>query len=253
MNHRLSRVAALAATAATGFAALTAASASADVPSFDRCPASADVVACVVAVSGDGSISADNHRLPLTGADVKVEGGLDNNLAFVAPTSGPALTAKPVTVPGGLFGRNLPYNLNTVKATVEQVGAVSYDYFTGQIVAPVRIKFTNPLLGANCAIGSAASPITLTLTAGVTSPAPPNVPIAGTPGNQTFPPGTYFAIEDQVQVDNTFAVPAATGCGIVAQAQVTKAINTNLGLPSAAGHYNDATFTFDHYIALPSA
>src|SRR5690349_17691528 len=106
MNHRLTRVAALAATAATGLAALTAASASADVPSFDRCPTSADVVACVVAVSSDGSIAANTHRLPLAGADVKVEGGLDNNLGFVPPASGPTLTAKPVTVPGGLFGRN---------------------------------------------------------------------------------------------------------------------------------------------------
>jgi hypothetical protein len=235
MNHPLARLTALAVTAVTGLGVLST-GASADVPSFDRCPrADPAVTGCAVIRSTDGSIAASAHRLPLAGADVTVEGGITEDGRFVPPLTGPALTAKPVTVPGGLFGTDLPYRLNTVKATIEQVGPVSYDFFTYSLTAAVRIHFTNPLLGSNCAIGSAASPIALSL------------PVT-TPGTLTAPPGTYFAVEGQVQRDTAFAVPAATGCGVVAQSTVTKAINQNLGLPSPAGA-NDATLTLDHYIA----
>lgn len=235
MHHPFTRLTALAVTAVAGLGAV-AAGASADVPSFDRCPrANPAVTGCVVVKSTDGSIAANTHRLPLAGADVTLEGGITEDGLYIPPASGPALTAKPVAVPGGLFGRNLPYNLNAVKATIEQVGPVNYDFFTYSLTAAVRIHFTNPLLGPNCAIGSAAAPIALTL------------PVT-TPGTLTAPPGTYFAVEGQVQRDTAFAVPAATNCGAVAQSTVTKAINQNLGLPSPSGT-NDATFTLNHYIA----
>jgi hypothetical protein len=250
MPHPVTRLAVAVATAAMGLAALTTASASATTPSFDRCPRTTPgLLGCVDVQATDGSIAADNHRLPLAGAHIRIEGGLDANLAFVPPASGDALTASPVDVPGGLFGTNLPYNLNSVKATVEQAGPISYDYFASTVTAPIRIRFTNPLLGTHCVIGSATSPITLTLITGTTNPAAPNAPISGVLGTIESVPGTVVAFIGQVQVDNAFAVPAATGCGIVAQTQVTKAINKNLGLPSAAGHYNDATLTLDHYIA----
>lgn len=254
MHHPVTRLAAAAATAVMGLAALTAASASATTPSFDRCPRTApDVIGCVDVQATDGSIAANNHRLPLGNAHIRIEGGLvpgpDFSFVFAPPTTGNTLTASPVDVPGGLFGTDLPYNLNSVKATVEQAGPISYDYFSSTVTAPIRIRFTNPLLGPNCVIGSTATPITLTLITGTTNPAPPNAPITGATGTFSTPPGTAFGIVGQVQVDNTFAVPAATGCGIVAQSQVTKAINKNLGLPSAAGHYNDATLTLDHYSA----
>jgi hypothetical protein len=244
-----SRLGAVVTTAAIGLAALAASSASAAVPSFDRCPrANPNASACLVIQSTDGSIAANGHRLPLGGA-IKIEGAIaaDGSATLVPPASGPALTAQPVDVPGGLFGTNLPYNLNTVKATVEQVGPIAFDLPTNVVTAPVRIRFSNPLLGPSCVIGSTAAPITLSLTPGTTSPPPPNVPISGSYGTVDTPPGTAFAVFGQVQVDNAFAVPAATGCGIAAQAQVTKAINKNLGLPSVAGR-NDATLTLDFYV-----
>jgi hypothetical protein len=249
MKTPLIRAATVAATVAVGLGAVATA-ATAAVPAFDRCPRTdPTITGCIAVTSSDGSIAANNHRLSLAGADINIQGGVNEDGGFVPPTSVPTLTAKPVTVPGGLFGHDLPYNLNRVRATIEAVGPVGYNYFTYTVTAPVRLHFTNSLLGPNCAIGSAASPITLTLTAGTTSPAPPNAPISGSAGTLSTPPGTYFALEGQVQVDNTFAVPAATGCGIVAQSAVTKAINQNLGLPSAAGHYNDAELTLNHYVA----
>ena len=115
----------------------------------------------------------------------------------------------------------------------------------------MRVKFTNPLLGTNCAIGSAASPIALHLTTGTTSPPPPNAPISGMVGDFSSPPGTLFAVSGNVHVDNAYAVPAATTCGAVAQATVTKAINKALGLPSPAGT-NTATLTDDIWFGNPS-
>jgi hypothetical protein len=242
MTHRFTRLAAVATSAVISLGAV--ASASAHTAPYQRCPLSGDDDLCLVVESTDGSITANNHQLSLAGADVKIEGGLDGNtLAFVPPASGSALTAKPVDVPGGLFDTNLPFNLTSVKATVEQAGPIAYDFFSGTVTAPIRIKFTNPLLGSNCAIGSTASPIVLTLITGTTNPPAPNTPISGTPGTLFGGPGVLFGVEDQVQVDNTFAVPAATGCGAVATRQVTKIINRNLGLPSAAGHYNSASLT----------
>jgi hypothetical protein len=242
MKSPASRLGVVVAAAAMGLAALTATSASADVPSFDRCPRSApDLAGCLVIASTDGAIAANGHNLPLTGAGLKIEGGLApdgaGGLAFVPPASGAALTAKPVAVPGGLFGTRLPYNLNQVKATVEQAGPITYDFFTYTFTAAIRIRFSNPLLGGNCVIGSSAAPIALTLTPSVF-------------GAVGTPPGTVLAVTGQTQVDTAFSVPAATGCGIVAQTQVTKAINDNLGLPSAAGA-NRASLTVDHYLATP--
>jgi hypothetical protein len=241
--------------AATLGAGALAASASAAVPSFDRCPRTApDVVGCVVIQSTDGHIAANGHNLPL-GDSIKVEGAIaqgadGGTVTFVPPASGPALTARPVDVPGGLFGAGYPYSFNSVKATVEQVGTVGFDYTTLDLTLPIRIRFTNALLGANCVIGSTATPITLHLTTGLTSPPPPNTPISGAFGTVDTPPGTAFALMGNLEVDNAFAVPAATGCGIVAQSQVTKTINNNLGLPSAAGH-NDAALVDDVYFAAP--
>jgi hypothetical protein len=234
MNHPFVRLAAAALTAA-GLAATTAGPALADDPSFDRCPrGQATVAGCAEIRSTDGSITANGHTLPLAGADIDIQGGLTDVGVWVPSTTRPALTARPVDVPGGLFGRDLPFDLNTVKATIEPVGPVVYDVYSYKVTAPVRIHFANPLLGPNCAIGSAAAPITLNL-------------VVTTPGTFTSPPNADFGLEGQVQGDATFAVPAATGCGVVAQSAVTRIINRNLGLPSAAGG-NSAQLTLSHYV-----
>jgi hypothetical protein len=250
------RVSALVA-ATLGASALAASAASADtVPSFARCPTGvANVVGCVVVQSTDGTLQANGHSLPIDHS-LKVEGGITANpdtgeLGFVGPVSGSAITAAPITVPGGLFGMPLPGNLNTVKATVEQVGAVGFDYGTYDLTLPIRVKFANPLLGSNCAIGSAQTPITLHLTTGTTSPALPNQPISGSQGAVSVPDGTLFETAGNVEVDNAFSVPAATNCGLIGSKLVTKAINAKLGLPSVAGR-NFASVTDDLFVGAVS-
>jgi hypothetical protein len=258
MKRSTARLGAVLAAATMGVSALAASAASADVPSFGRCPRAApDVLECLVVKSTEGSITANGHTLPLPGNAVTIEGGIaqdpiTGDITLVAPASGPTLTGKPVPVPGGLFGTNLPYGLNTVTATVEQAGPIAFDYNSFDITAPVRIKFANPLLGSGCAIGSAASPITLHLTLGTTAPPTPNLPVSGQIGTISVPPGTNFAVTGNTHVDNAFAVPAASGCGVIASTQVTQLINRNLGLPSAAGH-NSASLSDGFYDAPASS
>jgi AcrR family transcriptional regulator len=94
-------------------------------------------------------------------------------------------------------------------------------------------RLSNPFLGDNCYIGSASNPIVLKLTVGTTSPPPPNKPITG---HLAFSGGDGFFRFKGVLVDNMFAMPAATGCGGSISPLVDRAVNTQLGLPSAAGH-----------------
>ena len=51
-------------------------------------------------------------------------------------------------------------------------------------------------------------------------PPAPNQPIVGQYGTTTQPPGTLSAVEDQIQVDNAFAVPADAPMQQVSHAQI---------------------------------
>jgi hypothetical protein len=86
-------------------------------------------------------------------------------------------------------------------------------------------------LGEACFIGSSASPITLSLTTGTTSPPEPNKPIHGTPGShESREAGTLDVFNSDALVGNAFSVPVAAGCSLY-----TSIVNAKLGLPSAAG------------------
>jgi hypothetical protein len=101
---------------------------------------------------------------------------------------------------------------------------------------PVKVKLDNPLLGSACYIGSSASPITLNLTSGTTSPPAPNKPISGNAGKLEFKDELNFIeITNNKLVDNAFAAPAASGCGGLLAPVLDPIINAKLALPSAAG------------------
>jgi hypothetical protein len=117
------------------------------------------------------------------------------------------------------------------------------------LLLPVRIKLENPLLGNECYIGSETEPITLEMTTGTTDPPPPNTSITGNYGNQkTKAEGGILVVSDHTLVDNSFATPAATGCGGAFSSVIDPIINARLGLPSAVGH-NTAIFTGTSEIA----
>jgi hypothetical protein len=130
-----------------------------------------------------------------------------------------------------------------VKAVGTQTGTLNP--LTG--VASIRLKFYISLtgnaagadLGSNCNIGTTGSPIDVNaLITGVTAPPAPNTAIAGV---------NYSAVTGAVVlVNNSFSVPAATGCpnpgGSIFTPtnpynpfDVQGVINQNLLLPSAAG------------------
>lgn len=98
---------------------------------------------------------------------------------------------------------------------------------------PIRIHLENPLLGSNCYIGSASDPVVLR-PQNTTAPA---VAVQRFDGNGTRNDEgdmLRFALTENQQGDSAFAVPKATGCGLLGS--LSWAVNLKTGLPSSAGN-----------------
>jgi hypothetical protein len=97
------------------------------------------------------------------------------------------------------------------------------------------VKLDNPILGSNCYIGTNSNPSRVSLTTGTTSPPPPNTPISGSIGEiRAEGEPTVLTLTGAINVDNAFAVPGASGCGLLGIANPL--VNLKLQLPSAAGN-----------------
>jgi hypothetical protein len=96
----------------------------------------------------------------------------------------------------------------------------------------VLIHITNPFLGKSCYDGSTVEPIDVPFTTGETSPPPPNTPIKGGIGNEGEPEPDLVNAETTL-VDNEYAAPGVSGCGVNGGADA--ALDEGLGLPSPAG------------------
>jgi hypothetical protein len=235
---------------------------------FDRCPVdsaqmlAADGVssdpACIANSSPNGSIKLGNSTQTTGATNLQLGATIDDatgEFSLVAPAGG-ALIADPVNVEGGLLGLMCPSDiplvtaicdglvgspLNAVTATVEPAGLPS-DFDAGAalvqgipiVTMPVKVHLENPILGPNCYIGTDANPIVLrprnttrpSLTATIGD-------LDGTPN----PAGRLANITgSSTQGDDTFAVPGATGCGLLGVLNV--AVNQQQGLPSPAGNNN---------------
>ena len=247
---------------------------------FQYCPyTNPNVASCVYSVTSSGTLSIGNTSLPIT-QPIVLQGGL----ADLGPgplydaVGAPTLIAPAANVPGGLLGIANPApdwpgplwtlfwtivgTVNNVSATMELVGTTQTNF--GNALNPptdgsdptavrlaARVHLQNPFLGDTCYIGSAANPIVIQLQTGTTNPPLPNKPISGNPGTLNFiftDPVNYIGYleEDGISlVDNSFAVPGASGCGNVAlglpiitpvlETLVSAAVNLKVGLPSAGG------------------
>ena len=116
---------------------------------------------------------------------------------------------------------------------------------------PIKVHLQNEQLGENCYIGSDENPIMLELTDHTTSPPSGTEPISGEMG--TIVPmdrGAILELQGNKIVDNSFAAPAATGCGTNALLEpvITAAVNLGAGLPSPAGK-NVAILEGNTYLA----
>jgi hypothetical protein len=143
-----------------------------------------------------------------------------------------------------------------VTATPQLVGLPTFSLFNLEttdgpaISLPTDVLLTNPLLGTDCTVSSPSDPTTLNLTDGTTNPPGPNTPISGSIGKVRANKYGGVSTKGTVLVDNSFAVPGASGCGLLGV--LDPIINEQKGLPSPAGT-NSVTLTGNSELVSASA
>lgn len=227
---------------------------------FNECPLSNEsLTACIYSKSSDGFFQTGAKTVPLVNP-VVLQGGLEG-ANFIPAENGETLSKTPQPVPGGLLGIEAPgwwpgwlqawfnnqinQGLTGVSATVEVAGSASnikvntLNLLLESGVAlslPAKIKLSNPILGNNCYIGSNSNPVVIDFTSGTTEPPPPNEPISGSAGevfvNET---GTLISLSGGSLVNNSYAAPAADGCGGIFSFFIDPLVNDLVDLPSPAG------------------
>ena len=226
-------------------------------PDFSGCTATDESESrCVHISQRTANFNIKGFNIPLR-EDLTIRGMITVNpstgaVTFVPPAGTNGFFARAVRVPGGVFGIEwLPGN--TVLAITELAGpasAIRFDLSNLSMRLPIKVRLVNILLGMDCRIGTNSNPVNLNLTRGTTSPPPPNTPITGTEGTASLlPNGKGLAITGNVHVDNAFAVPGATECGL-GLGLINSLVNSRLRLPSAAGN-NSMSIVNDVAIGLP--
>lgn len=250
---------------------------------FEHCPYTnpniGDYGNCLYNETTSGAFTIGSTTLPID-SPIVLQGGLTvlNGSPLYDAVGAPTLSSPPGHVPGGLLGivnpaPDWPFPLwvafwsivnsvNDVTATMELVAPVQTTFIyalypptdgsdPAAATLPLRVRLSNPFLGNTCFIGSAQNPILVKLQTATTNPPPPNQPISGNTGvyNETVTDETnyysYVSVDGSTLVDNSFAVPAAKGCGNIALGLpiltplldflVSGAVNLKVGLPSASG------------------
>ena len=229
---------------------------------FKYCPLSNSATAdCVLAETTGGEFTIGNRTVPIKHT-ITLQGGLADTGEFIGAENAETLSKTPQYVPGGLFNIVAPEYLNKeqkekfeefinkgitgVTETTELAGPASeIGLDTDNLIfeegtaleLPLKIKLDNAFLGSSCYIGSESNPIVIDFTTGTTEPPAPNKPIKGSKGtlthNEDF---TLITLSGGRLVNNSYAAPGASGCGEPFSALIDKAVNAELGLPSAAGH-----------------
>jgi hypothetical protein len=234
---------------------------------FAQCPLSNPLVTqCIVASTSSGEFIVGKKTVPIN-KTITLQGGTITNektgeVEFVASENGETLSKTALNVPGGLFGIKPPESwskeakerfeeminkgLTGVTETTELAKPASAIKLNTEnlifeegvaLQLPVKIKLSNFLLGSSCYVGSEASPIILNLTTGETSPPPPNKPIHGAAGEVKIEEGgALVVLSGGSLVDNAFSAPEASGCGGALSSFVDPLVNSQFGLPAAAGH-----------------
>jgi hypothetical protein len=223
-------------------------------------------VGCVVASIAGGSMTIGGVTVPLTSA-LTAKFGIDwpqngQSVTFpdgntasifdtVAPTGGDELSSAPLDVPIPGLTNYFP-GVTSAIVQVQLAGPITgftpladgENYPLFQL--PLSFHLLNLFLGADCYIGTSSDPILLQPTAGTTAPPAPNTPITGSPGTVSLnsDPNGYsdfiVGFSGATLVDNSFSVPAATGCGL--GGSLDWLVDLLFGLGSAAGH-NSASLT----------
>lgn len=233
-----------------------AGSAGAAYPNFAGCPREApNIEGCVDVQNVSGNLNIKGFNVPLTAAALEIRGGLTSVEAggrFIPARGTNGFIGQPVPVPGGLLGIEwIPGT--SVLAITELAGPSSGIQFNLEefgLTVPVKVRLVNVLIGMNCRIGTDRNPVVMHLITGTTSPPPPNRPITGRPGELAFLPEQQLLTDTgNKNVDNSFAVPGASECGL-GLGLINSLVNAKLRLPSAAGN-NSIEVTNNIAIKLP--
>jgi hypothetical protein len=225
---------------ATMAIAMGATSASAVFPNFTGCTAGEFAnEACIDIQNRTANFNIKGFNVPL-GESLEIRGKLVRNaegaFVFTPPAGTNGFFARAVPVPGGIFGIEwLPGN--SVLAITELAGRPSdirINLGEVSIRIPIKVRLVNVPLGMDCHIGTTSNPVNLNLITTTTEPPPPNRPISGRRGTATSD-GRVIRIIGNVSVENSFAVPGATECGL-GLGLINSLVNLRLRLPSAAGN-----------------
>lgn len=234
---------------------------------FEQCPYEDPAVEhCIHSVTESGEVVLGSKKVRII-EPVTLRGGIAEakfSKAFAklaAAKDGVTLSKTSQPVPGGLLGIVSPKGssplvktaiafffengLTGVSATLEFARPlsdvlVSQQHFAEQERAalrmPVKIHLENPFLGSSCFIGSSSSPIIFELTTGKTAPPGPNKPILGSVGEfELLEKTELLRAKNTKLVDNAWSAPRASGCGGFLSFLIDPIINSQIGLPTAAG------------------
>lgn len=259
----------VAAVATAGLAA-SASAFSGEYAEFNNCPVkNPEAVKCQFATTTGGEVVLGSKKVPIVNPAVLQGGyGFPEEPAFlapfIAPTSGPTLSAASQPVPGGLAGLVnckeisnfivrtscewvFENGLTGLNSTLElarpanevKVGEANLLFQEETALRmPVKFHLENPFLGSSCYVGSSSNPIIWNLTTGTTAPPAPNKPISGSIGTPEGkgPDFGILRLNGAKLVDNSWAAPGATGCGgAIIELILDPIINAASGLPAAAG------------------
>lgn len=226
---------------------------------FKGCPTEAESpksVGCIRSEVTGGHLQMGTKNVPIE-KPLELSGGVNEELQEFTPGPEGGLTKVPQKIPGGVLGlTGLTWLLEffgsealTLYGTTE-LAAPPSNFTFATVTIPIKVHLTTPsgVLGNNCYIGSNSNPITLNLTTGTTSPPPPNKPITGKEPTPSFDEKEILHLDNGVYVDNSFAVPGASGCvlklfGFI-PISLNGFVNEQAGLPSPAGK-NEAVQDFN--------
>ena len=263
-------VAALAlALAALGLAGPAQAKLVKEFTKFQYCPwTNTEVKKCLWANTESGEVKLGKKTVTIEKA-VLLQGGYgapDKTTKvskFFAATGGkPTLAPVAQKVPGGLLGivpdKESPWlvkklikfftenAITGLNSTLELAGSATLIEISESNMSrkekvalkmPVKVHLENPFLGSKCYVGSDSSPITWTLTSGVTAPTKPNEPITGSAGEAEFlEEGLMLQLKGNSLVDNNWSAPKAAGCGGLLAFLVNPIVNTQLGTTTAGNN-----------------
>jgi hypothetical protein len=215
---------------------------------FAGCPSPAEnpaVELCVRSVVKGGHVKLGSKEVPIVNP-ITLSGGTNFNLEHFVANSKGGLTPVKEKVPGGVVGlTGLTWLLEvlgsealTLYAVTELAGTPEMNL--NNITLPIKVHLVNPTLGNNCYIGSNSNPIVMHLTDGTTKP-----PAGVTPLTGVFPTLSFdeekgiLHATNGTYVDNTFAVPGASGCVLtlfgVIPISINGLVNQQSGVPAAPG------------------